>query len=109
MSEDSYDQSALLRKVAVGMDAEAFLDSDLGKLLMERAQEEAIAAMDELKTVRRSDFTDEMQFVARLMELQDIVARAEGLESWITEIVVDGRNTEELLLKSEQEEEQIDD
>ena len=81
--------------IALGQEAEIFLDSTLGKILQERAEAEVAAAKDELVNVDPTD-------VARIIELQNIVVRYGSFKSWLMEIIVGGRNAYDEYVSSEE-------
>ena len=80
----------LLREVSIGLQAETFLGSDVGKYLVSRAEGERDAALDELKTVNPND-------PEAIMELQAKVWRAESVQTWIAELIQAGWNAEGLI------------
>lgn len=93
--------NAALKEVALGMDAEVFLSTDLGKAMMEAVARRAMESMDRLKVIRPSDYPDLEQFVRAVQDLQNDIQRAEGFEQWLVEIVETGRNVEENLIQQE--------
>lgn len=80
----------LLATVKLGLDAEAFIQSPLGEHLIDKAREEAIDAMNDLKTVEPTNSK-------YIQELQNKIHRAENFEAWLFEVVQSGRNAEEQL------------
>lgn len=84
------DRSEVMRQIDLGLDVEAFVQSNLGKHLLSRAQDSALEAMDELKKIAPTE-TD------RIRELQNIIYRAESFEGWLLETLEQGRNSEEQL------------
>jgi hypothetical protein len=77
----------LMRTAALGMDAEAFLGSTLGKQLVQRANDEIDAAVEELK---RAD----PENVKQIRELQNHIWKAESFINWLGEIYQEGNNAE---------------
>jgi hypothetical protein len=74
----------LLEQGALGAEAQDFLDSPLGRIVLAQARSEAVEALSKLRTVlpwRRRKIT----------ELQNAVWRAEAFESWLRGIVATGR------------------
>lgn len=74
----------LLEQGAFGVEAQEFLDSPLGRVLIAQAHEEAREALSTLRKVspwRRRKIT----------ELQNAVWRAESFEGWLRGIVVVGQ------------------
>lgn len=75
---------ALYAEAILGKDAEEFLDSDLGKLMLARAAEEEREALDQLATVfpwRRH----------RIQQLQAQLWRARSFKEWLAELVIAGQ------------------
>lgn len=84
------DDLARKQRIELGLDAESFLNSKVGKRLSERAQMEAAEAMHQLKSV---DPTNEMAIRA----LQNDVFRAESFELYINELLRDGEAAQDEL------------
>lgn len=75
---------ALYAEAIIGKDAEEFLNTDLGRYMIARAEEEEREALHELATVwawRRR----------RIEQLQAKLWRARSFKGWITEMIVSGR------------------
>lgn len=96
--------SGELKAVGLGLDAEVFMDSALGKAFLDTISERAIAAMDKLKKIKPGDFPSTDQFLHAMKDLQNEILRVEMFEEWIVEVVETGRNTEENLRQLEAEE-----
>lgn len=74
----------LYAEAIIGKDAEAFLNGDLGRYMLARADEEEREAMEELVTVsawRRR----------RIQQLQAKLWRARSFRGWLSEMIVTGR------------------
>jgi len=97
-------RAGMLKQVGLGFDAEAFMDSDLGKDFLDVISQRAIEAMDKLKVIKSGDYETLEHFSRAVIDLQNEVLRAEQFEEWIVEVVETGRNTEENLLQQEAEE-----
>jgi len=82
-----HDLNELQKKIGLGLDAEAFMRSDLGMYLLGRAEMDAIDAINELKAIDASQ-TD------RIRALQSIIARSENFEIWIREAFEVGKASE---------------
>lgn len=83
-------EQALHAEVQLGKEAEQFLRTDVGRYLVERAEEEEREALDKLATVawwRRR----------RIQQLQDQVWRARSFQSWLSELIVNGRQAQDHL------------
>lgn len=74
----------LLAEAMLGQDAEEFIQSDLGRYVLARAEEEEQAAQEILAKVspwRRR----------RITQLQDQIWRARSFKSWLAELVFSGK------------------
>jgi hypothetical protein len=74
----------LLEQGAIGADADDFLNSPLGRVVLAQAHDEAREALSKLRTVlpwRRR----------KIQELQNIVWRAEAFEGWLRRTVAIGQ------------------
>ena len=80
----------LVRTATFGRQVEDFLETDIGKYLVGRAEQEARTAMDRLKAIspwRR----------ARIRDLQAQVWRAENFQQWLGNAIVEGRHALQML------------
>lgn len=80
----------IIEQIDLGLAIESFLESNLGKFMLERAAGEAIEAMDMLKQVDPEDSKE-------IRRLQNIVQRGEGFEIWLIEGLQQGRAMEQQL------------
>lgn len=76
----------LEQSIAFGFEVEAFLSSDIGKYLIQRADEEIEDAVEELK---RAD--PDIPSVIRA--LQSKISVAESIQYWLAEAIQDGINS----------------
>jgi hypothetical protein len=79
-----FSTQALYAEAVLGKDAEEFLKSDIGRIMLARAEEEESEALEALAGVsswRRR----------RIAELQARIWRARSFKQWLTELVVTGR------------------
>lgn len=83
-----------MAQVALGIDAEAFVLSPLGKYLAARSESERSQAMERLKDVAPDD--DQM-----IRALQFRIRVAEAIPKWLAECIQAGHNAE-FLLREEQ-------
>lgn len=83
------EQHALLAAVALGLDAEQFMNSPLGRYLVDRIESEVYAALSELKQVDAED-------PRHIRDLQNRVYRAEKILTWLDEVIQEGRNAERM-------------
>jgi hypothetical protein len=84
----------LYAEAILGKDAEEFLKTDLGRYLMERVVEEEREAMEALagtSSWRRR----------RIVELQNRIWRARSFKSWLSEMIVTGRQALQQLESTE--------
>lgn len=78
MNEELYAEAML------GKDAEEFLNTDIGRYLVGRAEQESAEAMEQLKRVypwRRR----------KIQELQAKVWRADSVQGWLAELIISGK------------------
>ncbi len=77
----------LMAEAVLGRDAEEFLNSDIGRYLIGRCDQEIDEAQELLSTVstwRRR----------RIQELQNRIYRAKSLKIWISELITNGKAAE---------------
>ncbi len=82
--ENDEDGHVLLAEAMLGEDALAFSRSDIGRYLIGRANQEIKVATDALKTVHPWRYR-------RVGYLQNKIAVAERVKSWLLEAIVSGR------------------
>lgn len=80
-------REVLLGEVQFGIEVEAFLNSSLGKYLVQKAETERDAALEKLK-VADPDNAKEIR------RLQNEVWRAESMQTWLAEAIQTGWNAE---------------
>lgn len=80
----------LVAEAILGKDAEEFLNTELGRYLIGRAEQEASEATQQLKDVWswRSK---------KIQELQNKIWRAESVQSWLADLIISGRQAMETL------------
>lgn len=83
-------QDDLVKDATFGIEVEAFLHSRMGKFLVEQAESERDAALEEFKTADTADAKE-------MARLQNRVWRAESFQTWLAEIVQAGWNAEMLM------------
>lgn len=84
----------LLKEVEIGLEAERFLGTELGKRLIEKAEQEIATAVESLKIIKPTD-------AEAITELQNAVWRAESFQYWLAELIQGGRNAEEMLIRGD--------
>lgn len=89
------DVDTLSAEAILGDDADKFLRSDLGKVVIGLAIQEADEAKEEFKTVNPEDSK-------RIRELQAIIWRAESFEGWLRGLVVEGEQALQSLQHDEE-------
>ena len=84
------ERDELVKDVQVGIEAEAFLNTAVGKYLVTVAEQERDAALEKLKIVDPLDS-------GTIRRLQGEVWRAESVQTWLAELIQAGWNAETLL------------
>ena len=80
----------LMAEAVLGRDAEQFLNSDIGRYVLGRCEQEIAEAAELLAVVspwRRN----------RIRQLQNEIWRAQSVRAWIAELVTAGRQAEQVL------------
>lgn len=83
-------QRELLAEVDMGLAAEQFLRSKLGKYMVARAAHEAETAIDKLKIIDPND-------VNGVRALQNDIWRGDSFATWITDLIRGGKTAEHQL------------
>ena len=90
MQSDEIDKSELYARASFGQQVQSFWDSDVGGYLRTRAQECYTAAIRELKSCDPADWK-------KVARLQGEVWRSESFEDWLSEAIMDGLKSLDLL------------
>jgi len=77
------ENNPLVQSAVLGRQVEAFLESDIGKYLVARAESEAKEAMDQLKTVS-------FWRKRRIIWLQNRICVAENFQMWLGQAYSEG-------------------
>jgi uncharacterized protein YdaU (DUF1376 family) len=80
----------LFAEATLGIEAQEFFASEIGRFLVGRCDQEIAEASDKLATVstwRRN----------RIQQLQNQIWRAQSFKGWLAELVIAGRQAEALL------------
>jgi len=77
------DVETLGAEAILGDEADKFMRSDLGKIVLGLAAQEAELAMDKLKTVDPANYK-------LIQGLQNEIWRAESIERWLRELIIEG-------------------
>lgn len=93
-SADPNEVRELYNAVGLGIDAVAFLKTDIGRYLLRKCDEDRVDAIAELVEVDPTN-------TERIRALQSIIARAQSFEFWISEAIESGRNAEATLTQGE--------
>lgn len=88
MSDDTQER---LKVVALGIEAERFLESDLGRYLVARAEGEREEAIAELVKVDPHDSRE-------VQRLQNAIAVVDMVQQWIADAITSGQATERALV-----------
>ena len=86
----------LFATAKIGDDAEDFLKSDLGRMLVSMAEQEAAEATEKLKNTLPWRWR-------RISQLQAQIKRAESFQAWIAELIISGRQALETLEEGQSE------
>ena len=81
-------EKELLQGIKLGDSAEKLVDSPIGKFLIERAQEDALDAMNTLKTISPIE-------TENIRALQNRIQCAENFETWLMEAIQIGNMSQE--------------
>jgi hypothetical protein len=84
----------LMAEAVLGRDAEEFLNTELGRYILGRCEQEIAEAQDQLSSVspwRRR----------RIQQLQNEVWRAQSMKAWLGELITNGRSAEASLEEQE--------
>ena len=84
------DDEELLQRAAFGKQVELFYTSRVGSYLRDRAHECYTTAIEQIKSVDPTD-------TKRVMALQNDIWKAEQFEKWLTEAMIDGFKSLEIL------------
>ena len=74
----------LLAEAIIGKDAEEFFASELGQVVIGRADQEYSEALEGLRTVDPED-------AKSIRELQNKAWRAESFKGWLAELIISGK------------------
>ena len=80
----------LLAEAVIGKDAEEFFASDLGQVMIGRAEQEYAEALEGLRTV-------DAENAKAIRDLQNQAWRAESFKGWLAEIIISGKQALETL------------
>lgn len=83
MTEQAGSLDELIAQAELGDEAKKFLESDLGKVMLGLAEQEAELAREELETVNPND-------VAAVTKLQNQAKVARWFSRWLKELLADG-------------------
>lgn len=83
MTEQAGSLDELISQAELGEEAKKFLESDLGKVMLGLAEQEAELAREELETVNPTD-------VAAVTKLQNQAKVARWFSQWLKELLADG-------------------
>jgi hypothetical protein len=86
----------LYSAVGLGIDAVAFLKTDIGRYLLNKAEEDRTDALADLVDVDPSN-------TEQIRALQSIIKRADSFQFWISEAIEAGKNAEATLIQGEQD------
>ncbi len=83
-------ENPLFEAAIFGKEVQTFLGTSVGKYLIKRAEDEAQEATRALKAVFPLRWR-------RIMELQNRIYRAESVQQWLGEAIMDGVHAEKII------------
>ena len=83
-------EEPLVETAIFGMEVQEFLGSNVGKYLVKRAEAEAEEANEKLKRVFPLRWR-------RIMQLQNEIYRAESIQRWLGDAIVDGASANRII------------
>jgi hypothetical protein len=78
-------EQELIAQAEIGEEARKFVESDLGKCVLGMAEQEALAAMEELVSTDPGDWK-------KIARLQMQIQSARNFEKWLAELIDEGDN-----------------
>lgn len=85
----------LIKEAQLGIEAETFLSSDLGRYIIARAEADRMDALEQLATVNPND-------ILAITKLQNKIAVVDSIQGWIAEAIQNGYYAEIEIKESEQ-------
>ena len=95
-STDPQEVREMYSAVSLGIDAVAFLKTDIGRYLLRKCHEDRTDALADLVDVEPSNSE-------QIRALQSIIKRADSFEFWLSSAIEEGKNAEATLTQGEQE------
>lgn len=83
MNEEQEDAELIVKRAVFGKQVEQFLNSDIGRYMVQRATLRAESAVESFKRCDPSD-------VAQVRKLQNEILWAESFSDWLSAAVTDG-------------------
>lgn len=80
-------ETDLVKDLELGIEAEAFLNSPIGKYLAERSEAERDEAIEEFRQVDPTD-------AVKVRNIQNRIWRAESFATWLAQAIQNGRFAE---------------
>jgi len=90
------DANPVLKTIDFGMEVEAFLQSDIGRYLVKRADGEVEAAVEALKEADPED-------AKSIRGLQNTIRVAESIQYWLADAIQSGMNAQAELYEQSKE------
>lgn len=84
------DLDVTMAEAILGRDAEDFFASDLGRYMLGRAEQEEVAAIEEMIACDVND-------AEHMERLQNIIWRSRVFKDWLAELVTNGKQAEAVL------------
>ena len=84
------ENSPILQQIDLGFQVEAFLQSDLGRYLVQRAEAQVEEAVEQLKRCSPEDS-------GQIRAIQHTIQVAESIQYWLAEAIQSGLNAQQQL------------
>ncbi len=95
MSNELDEKDVLVYQGQLGLQVEAFLNSDVGAYLIARSEQESHSLMEKLKKADPSDCVG-------IIRIQEAIKRSESFKEWLVEAVENGLKATEVLQQREE-------
>lgn len=94
MNEQTEEVREIQKSIDLSFQVEAFLQSDIGRYLIARADEEIEAACEALKRI-------DPELPSKIREQQHIIHVAESIQYWLADAIQAGHNAAEAAIKED--------
>lgn len=95
MSGEEAQLTEIRNKIAFGLDCKVWMESPLGRYMLQRAKEGKAGALEALAEVDAED-------PKAIRELQNEIMCATHFEQWLREVVAEGEEAERVFIESQE-------